>query len=93
MEAWPHHGYGSDEYAGVCTPLENQFWPESIATYTKCPNDFETSSICASELQYGLNSTKDGYYYDESIQFGIGSFDDFGQAFIAIFQTVTLDNW
>ena len=46
--------------------------------YTKCPDNFDTESICASEIDWGLETKHDGYKYDEKVQFGIGSFDNFG---------------
>jgi hypothetical protein len=64
-----------------------------MVIYTKCPNNFDVESICGSEIDMGMDPKHDGYYYDEDIQFGIGSFDSFIQAFLAVFQIITLDNW
>jgi hypothetical protein len=63
---------------GVCTPVENQIFP-SLIHYNKCA----ARSTCGSPLEFGLDPQKDSL--TEDIQFGISSFDTFGQSLIAIF--------
>ena len=70
----------------MCTPISNQMFPK-VVDYTLC----SAESTCGSPLEFGLNPQNDGL--TEDIQFGIGSFDTFGQSLIAVFQIITLDNW
>ena len=84
---------GNQNYEGICTPEANQYFSDSVAGYIKCPADFDHDSTCGSPLQFHLSAEDDGISSNEGIQYGIGSFDNFGQSSMAVFQIITLDNW
>jgi len=48
---------------------------------------------CGSPLEYGISLEEDGVFQDEAIQYGIGGFDDMGQAMIAVIQILTVEDW
>jgi len=48
---------------------------------------------CASPYDQNLNISYDGLKKNKHIQFGIGSFDNIGQAMLGIYQIITLDSW
>ena len=69
-----------EQYSGVCTPEFNRLF-DNLFTYFTCPS----GSTCGSPLDHGLSLIDDGILSNSSIQFGISSFDNMGQAFIAVF--------
>jgi hypothetical protein len=64
-----------------------------VVQYSKCPADFDIDSTCGSPTDFHLSFEDDGIHLNEAIQYGIGSFDNFGQSSLAVFQIITLDNW
>jgi hypothetical protein len=65
--------------------------------YSTCENEYNYDSVCGSLLNEGFDSRclneVDNQDANDAIQFGIGGFDNFGEALLAIFQIITLDNW
>jgi len=57
--------------------------------------DHECSAgeFCGNPLDYGISLEDDGVRSDAAIQYGISSFDHFGQSILAIFQIITQDSW
>jgi len=80
-------------------PINSTYWPKSTQHTRVCSpkgdGDFTCPSglYCGSPLDYGISLKYDGVYVDEMIQFGIGSFDDLGQALLAVFQALTIESW
>ena len=77
-----------EEYAGVCTPEFNRLLGD-FSGYSLCPS----GSACGSPLDHKLSLVDDGILSNSGIQYGISSFDNMGQAFIAVFQIITNDSW
>ena len=46
-----------------------------------CPKNLR----CGSPLEYGISLADDGIMNDEVVNFGMTSFDNFGQACLAVF--------
>jgi hypothetical protein len=80
-------------------PVEPNYWPKShIYTRVCTPNGVgqyqcPENLYCGSPLQYGISLMDDGVLIDPSVQFGIYAFSDFGQALLAVIQTITAENW
>lgn len=80
-------------------PLNATYWPRSkIYTRVCSPNDNAGGNYqcpdglyCGSPLQYNIPLEYDGVYDDHRIQFAISSFDHFGQALLAVIQTMTVE--
>jgi hypothetical protein len=90
---WPKYLVNGTS-SGICTTYEQQVWPEwFVGEYQKCPENFENNVICGSSADFGLNLTLDGLLSNSDIQYGYGSFDNFFQSMIAVFQIITLDSW
>ena len=90
---WPKYT-GNGAFSGICTTYEQQIWPQwLVGKYQTCPENFENNVICGSPAQFGLNMTLDGILSNADIQYGYGSFDNFSQSMIAVFQIITLDSW
>lgn len=75
---WPK----SPIYTRVCSPEGNN------GQYT-CPEGL----YCGSPIDYGISLEDDGVYSDPTIQYAIGQFDNFGQALLAVIQTITIEDW
>ena len=71
----------SPEYTRVCSP-------NGKGDYV-CPNNLR----CGSPLEYGISLKEDGIMNDSVVNFGITSYDNFGQALLAVFYTLTAENW
>lgn len=72
---WPK----SPDFTRVCTP------PGGNGGYI-CP----AGLYCGSPLDVNISLVDDGVPNDPTVQYGIGVFDDFGQALIAVIQSITL---
>lgn len=71
-------------------PINATYWPKSpdhdrVCSKAdggfKCPDHL----WCGSPLDVGISLNDDGVYDDVHIQYGISSFDNFGQAVLGVF--------
>ena len=60
----------------------------SIGGY-ECP----AKLYCGSPVEFNISLEDDGVYDDKQIQYSIGSFSNFGDAFLGVFQTITGEGW
>ena len=82
-------------------PTNSTYWPKSNIFKRVCSPNIESGGqyqcpkglYCGSPIQYGISLEDDGVYDDELIQYGVGNFDNIAQAFIAVFQIFTIENW
>ena len=80
-------------------PLNATYWPISpdhvrICSPTgrggyTCPSGL----TCGSPIQYGISLKDDGVHNDPYVDFGIVSYDNFAQALLGVFYTLTGENW
>ena len=54
-----------------------------------CPSGLK----CGSARDYNIPLINDGVYDDPTIQYSIGSFENFGEALLGVFQAVTGEGW
>lgn len=72
-------------------PLNSTYWPKSPIYTRICTKngigDYQCPAglYCGSPIEYGISLQDDGVYQDELVNYGIATFDNFGQAFIAVF--------
>ncbi len=82
-------------------PVNSTYWPKSPIYTRICSksNDFggeyqcPKGLYCGSPLEYGIELEDDGIYKDSQVQYGIATFDNIGQAFIAVFQIFSAEDW
>jgi hypothetical protein len=72
---------GNDEFSGICRPEKNIKWYTEGDVGIVCP----TGSTCGSPLDHGLTTIDDGVLANADIQYGISSFDNIAQAYLAVF--------
>eukprot|EP00347_Sterkiella_histriomuscorum_P013804 403363301 len=80
-------------------PINGTYWPKSPDFTRVCSKASDGGYHCpeylwcGSPLDVGISLEDDGVYNDNQIQFGISSFDNFGQAVLGVFQTISKDGW
>ena len=48
---------------------------------------------CGSPVEFNISLEDDGVYDDKQTQYSIGSFSNFGDALLGVFQTITGEGW
>ncbi|CDW81684.1 voltage-gated ion channel superfamily [Stylonychia lemnae] len=98
---------GLQQFSGIiyykcrltAVPINENYWPKSPIYNRVCSQSTDggyqcpDNLYCGSPLDVGISLDDDGVYYDKKIQFGISSFDNFGQAVLGVFQIITKDQW
>lgn len=80
-------------------PLNATYWPISPDHPRVCSATGRGGYMCPAGLtcgspgQYGISLEDDGVYNDVRVNYGIASYDNFGEALLAVFYTLTAENW
>jgi hypothetical protein len=79
-------------------PLNSTYWPIDISQPRSCNGHFgnyecDVGTFCGHMNDMNLPITNDPIVNNERIQYGVGTFDNFWQASLAVIQIITFDNW
>lgn len=81
-------------------PINNgTYWPKSPQVQRVCsPNSIggyecPAKMYCGSAVEFNISLEDDGVYDDKQTQYSIGSFSNFGDALLGVFQTITAEGW
>jgi hypothetical protein len=77
-------------------PVNSTFWPIAEDLERTCSSTgfiCPSGTFCGHPRDYGISLEDDKVWERAFIQYGVSSYDNFGQALLGVFQIITTDNW